>query len=240
MPNKRQFKKLKKNAYNPFKETKSTKRAKQTSEKYNLKTAGVKQGESLEAAWKRLAKQADQRLVRLEAYAHDENFNSVLRYAYARAMRDIQSFGGKKRFNARKPTNPQELRARINDILTFLNSPTSTKQGIIAVYQKRANSINKKYGTNFTWQQLADYFQSGKADKMNSKYGSDTALFLIATEQANLSVSDIAERSNARQKSTTDDEQMEKIIDRLSQGGVSARQLKQAQRQAVKLSKRKK
>ena len=47
----------------------------------------------------------------------------------------------------------------------FLSSVTSTKQGIVSVYTERAHTFNTQFGTNYTWQDLADFYQSGDADK---------------------------------------------------------------------------
>ena len=73
--------------------------------------------------------------------------------------------------------------SKINDIKTFLASPTSTKQGIIDVYKKRADTLNRKFGTKFTWKSLAKYYDSGQADLWDSKFGSKTALYTIAEIQ---------------------------------------------------------
>lgn len=136
-----------------------------TSDKYSQKS-----GESIEAYYKRLAKQADQRLVRLEKLAQEEGFSAVTKYAYARAQKDIKQWGG-NRFNQNQPKNKQQLKAKIKDIKTFLQSQTSTKSGILKTYKQRAKTINDKYGTSFTWQELATYFESGLADKEDKSLG---------------------------------------------------------------------
>lgn len=150
-----------------------------------------KPGETLEKYYRRLAKTADQRLVRLEKYSSDEFYHVAKQWAYARAVQDIKKWRqpGEKleqyRFNTKPPTDPEDLLAKINDIKTFISSPTSTKQGITAVYKKRADTVNKKYGTKFTWQQLAKYYSSGQSILWDSKYGSKTALATIAQLQMN-------------------------------------------------------
>lgn len=143
--------------------------------------------QELEAEYRRLAKRADQRLVRLEAYQHDRGFKTATKWAYARAIKDIQLYSGEeaKRFNTKPPKSTAQLEAKIADIKHFLDSTTSTKAGIIKVYKKRADTINEKFGTSFTWQDLAEYYLSGTADKLDSKYGSETALKSIAEIQSN-------------------------------------------------------
>lgn len=141
-----------------------------------------KPGESLEHYATRLAKQADQRMVRLEKLTNQKMFKAADKYAYARAARDIKSWGGTAegklpRWNRAMPSKTESLKAKIADMKNFLMSPTSTKKGIIDVYQKRADTLNAKLGTNFTWEELANYYESDIADKADSKYGgSNTAL----------------------------------------------------------------
>lgn len=141
----------------------------------------------LEAEYHKLAKKADQRLRALEAYSYDKNYKDIKRYAYAKAMQDIKiwSGGAAKRFETKAPDSEADLKAKINDIKRFLESPTSTKRGVTAIYKKRADTINKKYNTSFTWQQLAKYYETGLADKMSKEYGSKTALKVIGKVQTN-------------------------------------------------------
>ena len=152
---------------------------------------GQKPGETLEHYYRRLAKTADQRLVRLEKYEQDPNFKTATQWAYAKAIRDIKKWQipGEKvkqyRFNTKPPTDPEDLLAKINDIKTFIESPTSTKKGITEVYKKRADTVNKKYGTSFTWQQLAKYYTSGQSEIWDAKFGSKTALRTIGELQKN-------------------------------------------------------
>ena len=148
-----------------------------------------KPGETLQQYYRRLAKTADQRLVRLESYKHDKYFKPATQWAYAKAQKDIQKWQNKGpedkrlRFNTAPPKGDEQLLAKINDIKSFLESPTSTKQGIINVYKKRADTLNRKYGTQFTWQSLAKYYESGQAEAWDAKFGSKTALKTIAQLQ---------------------------------------------------------
>ena len=150
-----------------------------------------KPGETLEKYYHRLAKTADQRMVRLEQASEQPYFHVATEWAYAKATRDILKWippGDTKstalRFNTKAPEG-EDLIAKINDIKSFLSSPTSSKQGIIDVYKKRANTINKKYGTKFNWKQLAKYYDSGQAELWDAKFGSKTALKTIAEIQKN-------------------------------------------------------
>lgn len=135
--------------------------------------------------YRKLAKTADQRLVRLEGYQYRDGFATSTKWAYSRAMKDIKKWSGEeaKRFNVKPPESIQELEAKITDIKNFLESPTSTMKGITSVYKKKADTINKRYGTNFSWEDLANYYMSGLAEKLDSKYGSKTTLRSIAEIQ---------------------------------------------------------
>jgi hypothetical protein len=145
----------------------------------------ISEYDSLVAEYRRLAKRADQRLVRLEAYSHDKGFKTAKQWAYARAQKDIAHWGGGKRFNTAPPKSKAQLKAKISDIKQFLESETSTKRGIVNVYKRKANTMNKRYGTHFTWENLATYYKSGLAEKMNNSFGSKTALKVIGTMQKN-------------------------------------------------------
>lgn len=140
-------------------------------------------GESELQYYRRLAKAADQRLVRLEKLTReDPYFRGARKFAYAKAVDALEMFGGGMRFNVKPPEDRRLFKEKIMTMRYFLTAPTSTKKGIIETYQQRANTLNKRYGTNFTWKDLADYFDKGLADKMmKDGYGSKTALYAIGT-----------------------------------------------------------
>ena len=139
---------------------------------------------SLYVKYKQEAKAADQRLVRLEALQHDEHFHGVLEFSYKRAVRDIKSWGGDARFNTAPPRTVTELQAKISDIEHFLKSPTSKKSSILNIYKKRADTINKKYaaefGVKFSWEDIANYYESDMARKNDTSKGSKTLVRALA------------------------------------------------------------
>ena len=150
----------------------------------NLNIANYEQrpGESLQTYYRRIAKVADQRLLRLERLADEDGYKNADQWAYKRAMRDIASWSGEDatRFNTKPPENIRQLQAKINDIKSFLGAPSSTKSGISKVYQTRANSLNKNYGTRFTTADLEDLFSSSLWKKVDAKkYDSDTVMKAI-------------------------------------------------------------
>ena len=160
----------------------------------------------LEKIYRTLAKAADQRLVRLEAYQHDKGFKPATEWAYARAQHDIQVWSGSEatRFNTAPPASKTDLIAKISDIKHFLQSPTSTKQGIIDVYVKRANSLNKTMKKDnpdwkdLSWKDLAQYFDSKLNEKLDAKYGSKTMFKAINVIKQNKKqiVKDIKEKKD--------------------------------------------
>ena len=140
------------------------------SAEYKLKVYTVDPAKDLASEYRRLAKAADQRLVRIEGYRHEKGYEAVDKYAYNVAMRNIRQYSGEgaKRFHTKMPDNPQTLEKKINDMLLFLNSPTSTKQGIKKVYQAKADTFNEMYDADFTWQELSLLYNSKLWAKIDS------------------------------------------------------------------------
>lgn len=152
-------------------------------------------GESVEKWYDRIADTADTRLRKMEKLAmSNKKFATAPQWAYARAMKDIQKWGGKARFGANKPATKRQLMAKISDIRTFLNAPTSSKKSIEKIYDKRlatfaSTEVNAKgkggYGVNFTWESMAKYYETGIAQTWNATFGSKTALMVIGELQKN-------------------------------------------------------
>ena len=146
---------------------------------YNME---MKPGESLEKYYRRLAKVADQRLIRLEELSGVEGYGNAKQWAYKRAMRDIETWSGEgaTRFNTKPPKDTRALKAKINDIKTFLGSESSTKSGISGTYKQRVETINKRYGTSYQVDDLQKIFSSSLWKKMEAKnYSSDQILTAI-------------------------------------------------------------
>lgn len=133
--------------------------------------------EELRMEFLKKARKADDRLRALEKASEQKGYRTATQWAYRRAMKDIQYWSGEDavRFNRDIPKNKQQLIAKLNDIEQFLFSNTSTKTKIKAVYKQRADTFNKKYGTDFTWQDMGKFFESGAAEKIAKMYGSETA-----------------------------------------------------------------
>lgn len=150
-----------------------------------------KVGETDRAYYVRLAKQADQRLVRLEKLSEEKGYEAVTSYAYATAMNDLKNFG-QTRFNAKVPDPSTEegaylFREKLAAVKEFLRAPSSTKSGIKSVYADKVNTINERYGTDFTWEDMADFFNTGYAQKLfNELKASKTVMKAIGVIQHNL------------------------------------------------------
>ena len=138
--------------------------------------------------YRKLAKKADQRLVRLEKLSTEKGFANVKQWAYKRAVQDAMMWGAKEtkpRFNIAPPKHLSSLRAKIHDIEHFLyETKTSTKKDIMQSFVSKANTINEKYGTNLTWSDVATLFESTAFKKLDKKFGSAVALKAIGIFQS--------------------------------------------------------
>lgn len=119
----------------------------------------IREGESIEHYYKRLAKVADQRLVRLEQLAEQDDFEGVTGYAYRRAQKALDVWGG-NRFNTKMPDSPNLRNEKIADMIHFIESKTSTKGGIVSTYKARAKTMKEKYGIDMTWQQMGKVMEA--------------------------------------------------------------------------------
>lgn len=143
--------------------------------------------DSLLKQYRKLAKRADQRLVRLEQLSGKAGFKNVLSWAYGKAMKSIRQWSGEtaSRFNTKPPEKISSLRAKIRDIQDFLSMKTSEKRKILGIYKKRADTLNKNYGTSFTWEDAGKFFESAEWEKMEQEYGSKTAVMAVGQIQRN-------------------------------------------------------
>lgn len=170
--------------------------------------------------YRKLAKRADQRLVRIEKLSKQENFRGIRQFAYARAQRDIKTWSGEgaTRFNTKPPKNYQSLQAKIADIRKFLEpGNTSTKTGILKMYSRKQNTVFDKYGLNMSWQDAAKFYDLGIADLLDSLYGSKTVLVALGVIQKDpKQIQTIFKRSQEIQ--IVDDKVVDKTIKSLLSG----------------------
>lgn len=197
---------------------------------YGLKVYDIEPGESLEHAYKRMAKVSNQRLVRLERLDRSNSeFTGVKQFAYTQAMKNIEiAYGdGHHRFNETKiPTDQLELMDKINIMRKFLNSQTSTKSGIIKTWQARAKTFNKNNETNFTWQEIAAFYESGKDERLDAKFRYKNALYFLNLTASDPEIEDkIRAASKKNIKVSTKEGRLEKIADLLTKSGLDAAEI---------------
>lgn len=195
-----------------------------------------KSGESDTSYYRRLAKTADQRLVRLEKLQGTKNFESVNKWAYAKAQHEIKRFNKDgTRFNTAIPNTKFRYNSKINAMISFINAPTSTKSGIIGVYKTRAQSLQDKLNENLkkgqkkykiTWKQMGTYFESGLADKLNSLLGSSTAVKTISRLYNDNELMNKIEEAEKTVIRISDNEKVNKKIEKiLKENSIDVRDL---------------
>lgn len=171
--------------------------------------------------YKKLAKRADQRLVRLEQAEKRVGYAVATQWAYARAMKDLEAGFDKPttRFNVKISENKprQYIEARIADVERFLDSPTSTVAGINTIYKERAKTINEKYakyGMNMSWSEMAVWL-SDNMDKLKaSQYGSETIFRQVARAiKSQEKVAREAKKSKSQHKVLTKAEAAQAVAD---------------------------
>lgn len=151
---------------------------------------GISKAE-LNKIYRRVAKVADQRLVRLEQLSKQKDFRQVKQWAYKNAIQDALEWGAninKPRFNIKPPSKQYSLKAKINDMLNFIEKPTSTRGGIIEIYEQKAQTLNEKYkeyGLNLNWSEVGTFFESALYKKLSKKYSSGTVIRAIAVMKQN-------------------------------------------------------
>ena len=141
--------------------------------------------ETLDQYYKRLAKSVDRRLTRLQDASKKQFYEHATDYAYEWAMNELHRINGSaaRHFETKPPKHAQKREAMINIMKKFLTMESSTPGGITAMYKKRANTVNKKYGTNFSWQELNQFFEEEKNVAWLNKYGSKTVMKSIGQIQ---------------------------------------------------------
>lgn len=160
--------------------------------------------EELKAEYVRLAKRADQRLVRIEKRQAENP--ELMRMAYKRAAHDIKmstgEAGEKPRFNRNIAKTEKGLKRQIENVERFLNAKTSTWRGYKKEdLDKRTKSINEKFGTDFSSEDFTSVMQS----KMIDKFGFYTAMDSIAVIQRNgEKLKELVDKSRRQHKKLSD------------------------------------
>lgn len=173
------------------------------SQKYEEKT--LERVIKLQEEYRKNAKLANSRLAALE-----KRGGGILRFSYAGATHDTQALFGTNRFSykisAMKPEDVdlKQLSMYNTSAKNFLEDTTSTYKGFSETAQKRADTINKrfgKYGVNVTPEQIQQLFEDEYFKKLADAYGSTTALRMIGKLQKNADdLKDMIEKAQRQHK----------------------------------------
>lgn len=167
--------------------------------------------EAIQKESRKLAKRANQRLVRLERYSQREGLSEITKYAYQKAQQYISTNLGGSRYkehiklydinDGTKNLTGEELykanvqiqRQRIKAMNEFLESDTSTlgqsragtiTKGIAAIYDKRTQTINDKFLSKYG-QQMSENdlkrFFESKKQAKLEKVVSSSLMFVVAS-----------------------------------------------------------
>lgn len=134
----------------------------------------------LEAEVKPMMQQANAMLLNLEKLATMEEYAGIEQFAYRNAMQSIKEIRGSnyKRFNM--PKNTHQLEKTKRAIEKFLDSPTSSKKGIEALYEKNADWFNQQMGSKFSWQKMGTFLQAAEFEDLKADYFSKTAIMIVS------------------------------------------------------------
>ena len=143
----------------------------------------------LEADVKPMLQEANMKLLNIEQLSKQEGFEGIKDFAYRNAMRDIRQLRGEefKRFNL--PKNTHQLEKTKRSLEKFLGATTSTKKGIISVYEQNAASLNSKFGSNFNWQEMGQFLRAAEFEKLKQDYDSETAIIMLKALYSNKDLS---------------------------------------------------
>ena len=133
----------------------------------------------LEADVKPMLREANMKLLNIEQLAKQEGFEGIKDFAYYNAMREIRKIRGEefKRFNL--PKNTHQLEKTKRALESFLGATTSTKKGIVSVFEKNAASLNEKFGSDYSWQQMGQFLKSAGFEQLKAEYDSETAIIML-------------------------------------------------------------
>lgn len=189
----------------------------------------IRDGESEEHYFKELAKRADQRMREIERMQDTEHYKGAVGYAYKSAVYDIRAFTGNpnaRRFdislkkNADGSVNRADYHQKLNAVKRFLEAPTSTKTGITQMYKKRADTINQRYGTSFTWKELANYWEKAGAEKIARSFGSDIMLKAVDRLKRETRPKDV-KKANRQNRRVSENEVVKEVTEQIREAGLS-------------------
>lgn len=133
----------------------------------------------LEKEVKPMLAKANMMLLNLETLSKQEGFEGVDDFAYRVALKNIRNIRGEeyKRFNI--PKNIHQLEKTKRALETFLGSTTSSKKGIVSVYEQNAATLNAKFGSNYSWQQMGAFLKAAGFEDLKKEFDSETAIIML-------------------------------------------------------------
>jgi len=135
------------------------------------------------AEFRALAKRADQRLVRLEQ--RGQTNLSAYRSA-AKTITARHGAGAVLRFNRGPSKDTRVLAGQINEVKHFLSMKESTRIGQREIWEKTAATLKDRYGLNtMSGGQIKQIFDGALWEKLNARFGSATAVKVLACIQKN-------------------------------------------------------
>ena len=126
-----------------------------------------------------MLQEANMKLLNLEMLSKKEGFEGVKDYAYYNAMRDIRALRGEKYKRFNMPKNTHQLEKTKRSLEKFLGATSSTKAGIVDIYERNAASLNEKFGSNYTWQQMGQFLKSAGFEDIKKEFDSETAIIML-------------------------------------------------------------
>lgn len=133
-----------------------------------------------------LAERANKRLLRLERSGQTGSpaYRSVV---HSGAKASSRASGTKIRFTKSNPKNERVLRARMNAVQSFLEAPTSTREGYQELRKtygpKVAATLRSRYALDLTGEQIDAVFDSSLWQYVDGQFASETAIKVIASIQ---------------------------------------------------------
>lgn len=183
------------------------------------------------AEYKTLAKKADRNLRNLEKASEREGYQAATKWAYARAIKDIEHmFGaGQTRFDKKIPKTKtaNQIQAAINDVKSFLSMESSTVGGINKIYRDRVKTFNERYGTKFTLNSYISFVELGGLKVIESRYASKQTVkqFAKIMKSKNKIVNEMKKASNTIGYEPSENAVMAEMIKRLENLELSVEDL---------------
>lgn len=137
--------------------------------------------------YKTTAYRLDKQLYRLEKASKEKaQYKNITKYAYERMQKEIQNWSpGNTRWGRTVPGGKnlkqkyKNLQKKLNVMKDLEKLPSFSIKKMKDIYGRAAAKINRDHGTNFEWQDIADFYGSAAAEWMDSQYGSDTVVIAL-------------------------------------------------------------